>query len=175
MLLLTIDDISIMLLMNSDDTVIVRFFKMFFLAFDFCRFCVVIRIFHPATTANNLRLWTISIPDFIHYIYCPILILLKAPVFTFQCWVLNKGTTGTIFITSLVWRGPWLGIEPGTSSTRSPHYTTRLSRRRKSDLIVFRLIAKRGREEPKLHGSCRGISGKGMLIFIDICQRCKNK
>jgi len=30
MLLLTIDDISIMLLMNSDDTVIVRFFKMFF-------------------------------------------------------------------------------------------------------------------------------------------------
>ena len=56
MLLLTIDDISIMLLMNSDDTVIVRFFKMFFLAFDFCRFCVVIRIFHPATTANNLRL-----------------------------------------------------------------------------------------------------------------------
>ena len=29
--------------------------------------------------------------------------------------MLNKGTTGTIFITSLVWRGPWLGIEPGTS------------------------------------------------------------
>ena len=25
--------------------------------------------------------------------------------------MLNKGTTGTIFITSLVWRGPWLGIE----------------------------------------------------------------
>jgi len=24
-------------------------------------------------------------------------------------------TTGTIFITSLVWRGPWLGIEPETS------------------------------------------------------------
>ena len=34
------------------------------------------------------------------------------------------------FITSLVWRGPWLGIEPGTSRTRSQHYTTRLSRRR---------------------------------------------
>ena len=31
--------------------------------------------------------------------------------------MLNKGTTGTIFITSLVWRGPWLGIEPGTSRT----------------------------------------------------------
>ena len=43
--------------------------------------------------------------------------------------MLNKGTTGTIFITSLVWRGPWLGVEPGTSRTRSQHYTTRLSRR----------------------------------------------
>ena len=39
-------------------------------------------------------------------------------------------TTGTIFITSLVWRGHWLGIEPGTSRTRSQHYTTRLSMRR---------------------------------------------
>ena len=44
-----------------------------------------------------------SIPDFIHYIYFPILILEKEPVFSLlnvQC--LNKGTTGTIFITSLV-------------------------------------------------------------------------
>ena len=30
----------------------------------------------------------------------------------------------------MVWRGPWLGIEPGTSRTRSQHSTTRLSRRR---------------------------------------------
>ena len=42
----------------------------------------------------------------------------------------NKGTTGTIFITSLVWRGPCLGIKPGTSRTRSHYSTTRLSRRR---------------------------------------------
>ena len=41
----------------------------------------------------------------------------------------NNGTTGTIFITSLVWRGPWLGIEPGTSRTRSQHSTNMLSRR----------------------------------------------
>ena len=54
----------------------------------------------------------------------------RASIFPFQCWVLNKGTTGTIFITSLVWRGPWLGIEPGTSRTRIQHSTTRLSRRR---------------------------------------------
>jgi len=38
--------------------------------------------------------------------------------------VLNKGTTGTIFITSLVWRGAWLGIEPGTSHTQSQHSTS---------------------------------------------------
>ena len=42
-----------------------------------------------------------------------------ASISPFECSVLNKGTTGTIFITSLVWLGPWLGIEPGTSSTRS--------------------------------------------------------
>ena len=54
----------------------------------------------------------------------------RASIFPFQCWVLNKGTTGTIFITSLVWRCPWLGIELGTSRTRSQHSTTRLSRRR---------------------------------------------
>ena len=54
----------------------------------------------------------------------------RASIFHFECSVLNKGTTGTIFITSLVWRDPWLGIEPGTSRTRGQHYTTRLSRRR---------------------------------------------
>ena len=54
----------------------------------------------------------------------------KSQYFPFQCSVLNKGTTGTIFITSLVWRGPWQGIEPGTSRSRSQHSTTRLSRRR---------------------------------------------
>ena len=54
----------------------------------------------------------------------------RASIFPFECSVLNKGMTGTIFITSLVWCGPWLGIEPGTSRTRSQHYTTRLSRRR---------------------------------------------
>ena len=32
-------------------------------------------------------------------------------IFPFECSVLNKGTTGTIFITFLVWRGPWLGID----------------------------------------------------------------
>ena len=40
-----------------------------FLAFVICRFCVVIRFFIPATTANDLRLRRISIPDLIHYIF----------------------------------------------------------------------------------------------------------
>jgi len=34
------------------------------LAFDFCRFCVVIRFFIPATTANDLRLRRIFYPRF---------------------------------------------------------------------------------------------------------------
>ena len=54
----------------------------------------------------------------------------RASIFPFECSVLNKGTTGTIVITSLVCRGPWLGIEHRTSRTRSQHYTTTLSRRR---------------------------------------------
>ena len=62
----------------------------------------------------------------------------RASIYPFQCWVLNKGTTGTILITSLVWLGPWLGIEPGTSHTRCQHSTTRLSRRRLFyDYIIF--------------------------------------
>ena len=83
--------------------------------------------FIPATTANDLR---ISIPDLIHYIIFLSYFLRKSQYFPFQCWVPNKGTTGTIFITSLVWHGPWLGMEPGTSRTLSQHSTTRLSRRR---------------------------------------------
>jgi len=55
-----------------------------------------------------------SILDFIHYVYCPILILEKEPVFSLLNVQLNKA----------------LLIELGTSRTRSQHYTTRLSRRR---------------------------------------------
>ena len=89
----------------------------FFLAFDFCRFI-------PATTAIDLRLRRISIPDHIQYIIFLSYFLRKSQYFPFQCWVLKKWTTGTIFINSLVWRGPWLGIEPWTSRTRSKHSTT---------------------------------------------------
>ena len=67
----------------------------------------------------------------IHYIYFSYLNSWeRASIFPIECSLLNKGTTGTIFITSLVWHGPWLEIKPGTSRTRSRHYTTRLLRRR---------------------------------------------
>ena len=77
------------------------------------------------------------------YIFCLILIL-EEPVFHFKCWVPNKGTTGTIFVISLVWRGPWQGIEPWTSRTRSQHSTTRLSRRqwfyyRSEEMLTLKL------------------------------------
>ena len=112
------------------------YFVSVFLAFDFCRLCMVIRFFsslpqRPMTSDYESDYEGFSIPDFIHYIYFSYLNSWeRASVFPFECSVLNKGTTGTLFITSLVWRGPWLGIEPGTSCTRSQHSTTRLSRRR---------------------------------------------
>jgi len=41
----------------------------------------------------------------------------------------KKGTTGAIFIMSLVWRSPWQRIESKTSRTRCQHSITRLPRR----------------------------------------------
>ena len=55
--------------------------------------------------------------------------------------MLSKGTSGTIFITSLVWCSPWLGIEPGTSRTRSHHSTTRLSRFLIHVSVLFYLLS----------------------------------
>ena len=69
---------------------------LFFLVFEYCWSAWSFGFFIPATTANDLRLQRISIPDFIHYI------LGRASISLFECRVLNKGTTGTIFITSLV-------------------------------------------------------------------------
>ena len=101
-------------------------FLLLFLAFDFCRFCVVIRLFHPRHNGQ----WPPTSKDFLSQILSITFIFLeRASIFPFPLSVLNKGTTGTIFMTSLVWRGPWLGIEPGTFRTRSQHFTTRLSRR----------------------------------------------
>ena len=62
--------------------------RTFFLVFDFCRFCVVrfcvvISFFSfPPQRPMNSDFKGFSIPDFIHYIYFPILILEKEPVFS---------------------------------------------------------------------------------------------
>ena len=79
-----------------------------YFSFDFYRFCVVIRVFHPRQNSQ----WPSTSKDFLN------------------SWERASAKQGNYwyhfyFITSLVLRGPWLGIEPGTSCTRSQHYTTR--------------------------------------------------
>ena len=78
--------------------------------------------------------WPPTLKDFYTRFYplhiCLILILEKEPVFPFSMLSAKQGNYWYHFITSLVWRGPWLGIGPGTYRARSQHYTTRLSRRR---------------------------------------------
>ena len=83
----------------------------------------------------------------------------RASIFPFQCWVLNKGTTGTIFITSLVWRGLDWGLNPWPSALEDstlplgyrgngifnkvlPFYCVRLlyQRRGKTDITLYTII-----------------------------------
>ena len=123
----------------------INFFSIFNYIFFSIRLLSVLRSFSfgffiPATTVNDLRLRRISIPDLIHNIIFLSYFLRKSQYFPFQFWVPNKGTTGTIFITSLVWRSPWLGIEHGTSHTRSQHSTTRLSRRQRISNNIYKFI-----------------------------------
>ena len=69
--------------------------------------------FHPChngqlpTTSKNF--YTRSYP--LHYFL--ILLLEKEPAFPFSMLSAKQGSYWYHFITSLVWRGPWLGIEPG--------------------------------------------------------------
>ena len=68
------------------------FLFVYFLAFDFCRFWVVIRFFSPSpqrTITSDLERF--SIPDFIRYIYFPILILEKESVFPFLMFSAKHG------------------------------------------------------------------------------------
>ena len=111
---------------------LVRFCFLFFvfLAFDFWRFCVVNCFFHPRHNSQ----WPPTSKDFftrsypLHYFH--ILILEKEPVFPFSMLSAKQGNYWYHVITSLVWRGLWLGIKPGTFRTLCQQSTTRLSRRR---------------------------------------------
>ena len=94
---------------------------------------MTIRYFHPRDNGQ----WPPTSKDF--YPICYALHFLSSLYSSERASISPfKGITGTIFITSLVWRGPWLGIEPGISRTRSQHSTTRLSRRRCN--LIFRLM-----------------------------------
>ena len=109
-------------------TLLVSFFP-FFLSFNFCRFCVVISGF-----SSQAPQWPMT-SDFEGFLYQILSITLFSYLKSWERASISlfngtKGTTGTIFITSLVWHCPWLGIEPGTSRTRCQHSTTRLSRKR---------------------------------------------
>ena len=93
---------------------------------------------HSVFSSRHNGQWPPTLKDFYTRFYplhfCPIYqFLRKSQNFPLQCWALNEGTTGTIFTMPLVWRGPWLEIEPGTFHTGCQHSTTRLSRRNLSN------------------------------------------
>ena len=70
---------------------LIDFFKKI-LAFDFCRFCMVIRVFSsPPQRQMTCDFEGCSIPDCIHYIYFPIIILEKEPVFLFLMFSAKQG------------------------------------------------------------------------------------
>ena len=91
---------SATIFLNSVEGVFLFFVS---LAFDFCRFCMVIRFFIPATMVNDLRLRRIFYPRLYPlHLFSYLNPLERDSIFPFECSVLNNGTTGTIFITSLV-------------------------------------------------------------------------
>ena len=64
----------------------------YFLALDFCRFCVVIKdVSSPPQRPMTSSSEGFSITDFIHYIYFPILIPEKEPVFPFLMFSAKQG------------------------------------------------------------------------------------
>ena len=90
----------------------IRFFCWFFLAFDFCRFCVVIRFFHPRHNSQ----WPLTSMDFyirsysLHYFL--ILILEKEqPAFPFSILSAKQGNYWyhffNVFGMTRSWTGDW--------------------------------------------------------------------
>ena len=99
-----------------------------FLGFDFCRFCLAIRFFSPATTANDLHFegflsQICSITFFVLFF-----ILQKEPVFPFLMLSAKQGNYWYHFYNVF---GMTRSL---TYRTRNQHSTTRLSRRRYSML-----------------------------------------
>ena len=97
-----------------------NFFYIFCLAFDFCRFCVVIRFFHPR-----------------HNGQFPILILEKEPVFPFLMFSSKQGNYWYHLYNVFGMTRSLTGDEPSTSRTRSQHSAPRLSMRR---YVAYKLL-----------------------------------
>ena len=108
---------------------IVSFSYTFILAFDFLPFLRGHSFFffprHNGQWPSTLKDFLSQILSITFFSYLNSSERASISLFNVECQ-----TTGTIFIASLVWRDPWLGIELWTSRTRSQHSTTRLSRRR---------------------------------------------
>ena len=85
--------------------VIFIFWLIFFKRLTFVGSAWSFGFFIPATTANDLRLRRIFYPRFYPlHLFSYLNSWKRASIFPFECSLLNKGTTGTIFITSLVWQ-----------------------------------------------------------------------
>ena len=108
-----------------------------FLAFDFCRFCVVIRFFHPRNNGQWPPTWkdfyTRSCP--LHYFL--ILILEKEPVFPFSMLSAKQGNYWYHFYNVFGMTRSLTGDWTRDSRTLSQHCTTKLSRRRYLFLCIY--------------------------------------
>ena len=104
-----------------------RFFLLIFLAFDFCRFRVVIPFFIPATTANDLWLRRIYYPRFyLLHLFSYLNSWERASIFSFECSVLNKGTTWyhfyNVFGMTRSLTGDWTWDLPAIDASLQMHW-----------------------------------------------------
>ena len=89
----------------------------------------------------TLNLYLFSLSTILECIrYFSYLIFLAIDFLLVLSFVFFTPATTANDLRTLVWRGPWLGIEPGTSCTRSQHSTTRLSRRRFISVMKLLII-----------------------------------
>ena len=99
----------------------------FFLAFDFCRFCVVTRFFHPSHNGQ----WPPTSKDILSQILSITFIFLEEPLFPFLMLSAKQGNYLVPFVKRL-WYDAVLdwGLNPGPPTLDASTLTTRLSRRR---------------------------------------------
>ena len=98
--------------------------QLFFLAFDFCRFCVVILIFSSPPKrpmASDIKVFLSQSVSITLLPYLNTWERASISLFDVECYptVLLVLLVPFIFKTALVWRALWLGIVPGDSRTRT--------------------------------------------------------